>query len=186
MTDTSAVLLICSNCGCLIRDPQHVIVNGLHYHSNHAPMFDCQPVTATEWSEREHERRVKMAKAVSFIMVGTEERYPDWLNVADFFINQLRNELARADDVSARRTAMGRPSAVNQDNLSLNEIRLILERTGHICSLRGIDEAANKIWERISTYIEKTENRIIDAEFKKTDIINHLKRIIETSEQKED
>jgi len=86
---------ICSACRLPIDDLTHTTINGLHYHSNHTPLLDRERLTATEWSEREHERRVKMARVISFIMLGTEERYPDWMQCADFFINQLRHELGR-------------------------------------------------------------------------------------------
>lgn len=37
-----------------------------------------------------------------------------------------------------------------------------------------VDQAAAEIWASIATYIEETENRIIDAEFKATDLERQL------------
>jgi len=49
--------------------------------------------TATEVMMLEAERRQRMAKAISFVMMGTEDRWPDWEATAVHFIKQLQYEL---------------------------------------------------------------------------------------------
>lgn len=40
---------------------------------------------------------------------------------------------------------------------------------------QGARDAAQAIWKLVSAHIEETENRIIDAEFKATDLENRLR-----------